>query len=119
MPSNNIKSCNSSLLCKLWTRKSQVLQLLGYVNLAVAILASNIQFYLQTVFARTEREIREILVEEEGERDDGCPHPPPPPGPPAAPPAGPKRSPAGRPECPRRCRQRNRGRNPVSIKVTV
>ena len=61
-------------------------------------------------------------MEEEGERDDGCPHlppPPPGPGPPAAPPAGPKHPPAGGPERPRRWRRnRNRGRNPVSINVS-
>ena len=39
-------------------------------------------------------------MQEEGERDSGRPHPPPPgPGPPAAPPAGPKHPPAGGPEC--------------------
>ena len=62
-------------------------------------------------------------MEEEGERDDGRPHPPPPPpppppGPPTATPAGPKRPPAGGPERPRRWRRRNRGRNPVSINVS-
>ena len=64
-------------------------------------------------------------MEEEGERDDGRPHPPPPPppppgpGPPAAPPAGPKRPPAGGPERPRRWRRnRNKGRNHVSINVS-
>ena len=79
----------------------------SYIYFAVAK-----HLYPQTVFACTEREIREILMEEEGERDDGRPHPPP-----LGPPEGPKCPPAGGPERPKRWR-RNRGRNPVSINVS-